>query len=81
MPRRYDQPAPEDGPSARQTRTLWIIAVIVALMIGMWFWIGWYSLLILGVIVWASWDGIGFSGKAETAINKKGWSSSGGGGI
>jgi hypothetical protein len=48
-------------------------------MIGMWFWIGWYSMLILGVIVWASWDGIGFSGKAEKAANKRGWSSGGSG--
>jgi asparagine N-glycosylation enzyme membrane subunit Stt3 len=75
MQRRDDQQSQDESPSKKRTKVVWIIVVGVAFMVGMWFWIGWYSLLILGVIVWATWDGIGFSGRGEDSINKRGWSS------
>lgn len=50
----------------RRTRTALVIVVGVAMMIGLWFWIGWWSLLALIVIIWLTWDSIGFSSRAET---------------
>ncbi len=46
-------------------RRLLVFVVAVALMIGMWLWIGWYSLAVLALIVWMIWDPIGFSSKVE----------------
>ena len=50
---------------SRGTRVALIIVVGVAVMIGLWFWIGWWSLFVLILIIWLTWDSIGFSSRAE----------------
>ena len=49
----------------KRTRMALIIVVGVAVMVGLSFWIGWWSLLVPIVIIWLTWDSIGFSSRAE----------------
>lgn len=53
------------GTSRKRTKLLWTIGVGVAVTVGLWFWIGWYSLAVLAVIVWINWDPMGFGTRAE----------------
>ena len=50
----------------KRTRMALVIVVGVAVMVGLWFWIGEWSLLVLIVIIRLTWDSIGFSSRAET---------------
>ena len=52
---------------SKRTRMALIVVVGGAVMVGLWFWIGWWSLLVLIVIIWLTWDSIGFSSRAEKA--------------
>ena len=50
---------------SKRARVALITVVGVAVMIGLWFWIGWWFLLVLILIIWLIWDSIGFSSRAE----------------
>lgn len=49
-----------EKPIAKRTRVL-IVAVLwviigIPLFAGLWFWAGWWSLLLLAPAIWATWD-------------------------
>lgn len=45
-------------PSGRGRAVRSIIALVLAapLMVGFWMWMGWFSLLLSGALVWVVWD-------------------------
>ena len=56
----HQSPIRDYGPPRKRTRAvdlilLWIIFCVPSL-VGIWFWIGWYSLLVLAGLLWATWN-------------------------
>lgn len=35
--------------------TLWVV-IGIPIFVGLWFWTGWWSLLLLAMAAWATWD-------------------------